>query len=60
EAAGFYLRRSEDRKVGRETNITGEPENLAEEARSDLAYPRERRTSMNCRCTSPRRTYGMG
>jgi hypothetical protein len=36
EAAGFYLRWSEDRKAGLETNIGREPENLAEEEESDL------------------------
>ena len=36
EAAGFYLRRSEDRKAVRETSIGKEPENQAEEAESDL------------------------
>jgi hypothetical protein len=32
EAAGFALRSSEDRKAGRQTNISGEPEHQAEEA----------------------------
>jgi hypothetical protein len=36
EAAGFYLRWSEDRKAGRETSIGEEPENLAEEAKRDF------------------------
>jgi hypothetical protein len=57
---GFYLRTSEDRKAGLETSISKEPKNLAQEARSDLGYPRERNTSMMCRCTSSRRTYGVG
>ena len=36
DAAGSYLRRSEDRKAVRETSIGKEPENQAEEAESDL------------------------
>ena len=35
EVVGFYLRTSEDRKVGRETSISGEPEHLAEEEERD-------------------------
>ena len=35
QAAGSYVRRSEDRKVGLGTSIGREPENLAEEAERD-------------------------
>jgi hypothetical protein len=46
EAAGFYLRRSEDRKAGLETSIGREPENLAEEAMSNLRFDAETKVVM--------------
>ena len=38
EAAGFYLRTSQDRKAGLETSISREPVNLVEEAERDLKF----------------------
>ena len=41
EAVGFYLRRSEDRKAVRETSLSGDPEYLTEEAKTDLRLDTE-------------------
>jgi hypothetical protein len=38
EAAGFYLRRSEDRKVGLETSLSRDPEYLTEVAKKELRF----------------------
>ena len=38
EAAGFYLRTSQDRKAERETSISGEAENQTEEGDRDLRF----------------------
>jgi hypothetical protein len=44
--AGFYLRRSEDRKAGRETNIGKEPEKQAEEAENNLRLSTDTKEEM--------------
>jgi hypothetical protein len=38
QAAGSYVRRSEDRKAVRETSLSGDPEYLTEEAKTDLRF----------------------
>jgi hypothetical protein len=41
QAAGSYVRRSVDRKAVRETSLSGDPEYLTEEAKTDLRLDTE-------------------
>jgi hypothetical protein len=47
EAAGFYLRGSQDRKVGLDTSIVEEPENQAKEPKRDMRLCTDMKEVMN-------------